>query len=89
MIVCLWDKFSLMHDFSKKLVIDYANGKCLTATKHLFGEQEVFRISFSHHRPPLLITLILRQDKNDYWTSIPKGRNAEAEVIGKLLQPYL
>ena len=78
----------MIHDFRKKLIIEYANGKSIKVTKHLFGEQEVFKVSFSDGRPPLLIMFKMTLDRKDLWGSIPKGREVKAEAIGRLLNTH-
>jgi hypothetical protein len=58
-------------------------------TKHFIGELEVFKILFSDKRPPLLIFYKMNMQRNDVWTPIPKGRQKEAEAIGRFIEPYL
>lgn len=47
-----------------------------------------FRIVFSSSRPPLVVARTKDADKNTWWTSIPEGRQKEAEGVGKLIDDY-
>ena len=77
-----------MHDFSSALVINFGKAH-ITITKHFIGDEEVFRVSFSDKRPPLLMSMKLTLDKNDYWTSLQTGREKEAQAVGLFLNEYL
>ncbi len=47
-----------------------------------------FRIVFSSQRPPLVVARSKDTDRNTFWTSIPEGRQKEAEGVGKLIEEY-
>jgi len=59
----------------------------MTFTSHLIGGSEIYRIEFSDGRPPLNVT-----EANGYrpfWTSVPQGRQIEAEFFGKKIAEHL
>jgi hypothetical protein len=60
-----------------------------TITEHEVKGQRVFHIDFKGLKKPLVITVGFdRQDKK-FWTSIPEGRQSEAEEVGKLIARYI
>lgn len=53
------------------------------------GSTETYRIVFNTSRLPLVITRARAEDGSWFWTSIPEGRQPEAEGIGKLLEEHV
>lgn len=53
----------------------------LTVSSHFVASDEIFRITFSDGRPPLVVHEALA-GKRPFWTSIPQGRQIEAEYFG-------
>ena len=47
-----------------------------------------FRIVFSSSRKPLVAARTKNADGKLFWTSIPEGRQKEAEGVGKLIEEY-
>jgi hypothetical protein len=47
-----------------------------------------FRVQFSSPRKPIVIARALNANAKRFWTSIPEGRQQEAEAIGKLIEEY-
>lgn len=47
-----------------------------------------FRVVFSSKRQPLIVARTKDSDKQIFWTSIPEGRQKEAEGVGKLIEEY-
>ncbi len=47
-----------------------------------------YRAVFSSNRQPLLLTKATNFNLNDFWTSIPEGRQKEAEGLGKLIDEH-
>ena len=47
-----------------------------------------FRVQFSSARKPIVIARALNANAERFWTSIPEGRQQEAEAIGKLIEEY-
>ena len=82
-------KEMLKLDVDKKSIdanlhLDY-RGLGITASKHLLGSTDLFRITFGDNRKPLVITMAKKESGRDFWTSIPEGRQREAEEIGDLI----
>jgi len=64
------------------------NGEKIKVQRHSIGKQTIFRIIFSDKRPTLVITRALHENAYKFWTSIPEGRQREAEEIGALISEY-
>lgn len=56
--------------------------------RHSISGTTVFRISFPGSRQPLVITEADHENANNFWTSIPEGRQKEAEEIGSLIAEF-
>jgi len=56
--------------------------------RHLLSNQIIYRIVFSDKRNPLVITIAITENAAHWWTSIPEGRQGEAEEIGQLIEKY-
>ena len=54
----------------------------------LVGTQTIFRVVFSNKRQPLVVTRATHANAYKFWTSIPEGRQKEAEEIGALISEY-
>ncbi|WPU99197.1 hypothetical protein SNE26_24600 [Mucilaginibacter sp. cycad4] len=66
------------------------DGAPATVTEHDLKSGRVFRIEFSKRALlPLIITVAHDEDDKKFWTSIPEGRQALAEEVGKLVASYL
>jgi hypothetical protein len=65
--------------------------KGLTAKVQQIGydENRIFNITFSDNRKPLVITVSVKRDGTKWWTSVPQGRQIEAEEVGKLIAMYI
>lgn len=50
---------------------------------------DVFRVVFSSNRKPIVVTKTFNNSGMEFWTSIPEGRQREAEGVGKLIDKYL
>jgi hypothetical protein len=48
-----------------------------------------FYVSFSSERKPLLVVRAKDFNASSFWTSMPEGRQKEAEGVGKLIEEYL
>lgn len=64
--------------------IEVAGGKA-KVQRHSISEQVIFRIIYPGKIPPLVLTHAIRENGTRFWTSIPEGRQREAEEIGKLI----
>ena len=67
--------------------LDYKEGKIIVQ-KHSISGQAIFRVSFPGRTSPLVLTRTLNPDKVKFWTSVPEGRQKEAEEIGPLIERY-
>ena len=63
-------------------------GKKIRISRHQVGKDTVYRVIFPDNRKPLVIHKAVNAGLAPFWTSIPEGRLAEAELIGKLLEEY-
>jgi hypothetical protein len=68
--------------------IEY-EGSAATVTEHELKEMRVFHIAFSGLRKQLVITVAEKPDGKKWWTSVPQGRQKEAEEVGKLIANYI
>jgi hypothetical protein len=57
--------------------------------RHSINGQTIFRVIFPDNRKTLVITRPSNSDGARFWTSIPEGRQREAEEIGPLIAAYL
>ncbi|KQM77972.1 hypothetical protein ASE74_16410 [Pedobacter sp. Leaf216] len=55
-------------------------------TSHWIGNAHVFRLTFSDGRPPL--NIIEAMGYRPFWTSVPQGRQIEAEFFGRKINEY-
>ena len=60
-------------------------GKTLSVEPIKKGSNYVFMIVFPDGTQSLAITRATGEDKPKFWTSIPEGRQKEAEAIGPLI----
>ena len=70
-----------------KFELDFNDGK-INVSRHSIGAQVIFRIIFSDRRLPLVITRAEHSNVYKFWTSIPEGRQKEAEEVGTLISEY-
>ncbi len=64
-------------------------GEKISVQRHLLSNQTIYRILFSDKRTPLVITRALNENAARWWTSIPEGRQREANEIGPLIAEYI
>jgi len=74
-----------LEDTGSLFVLDF-DGAEIKIMRHAIGGHDVYRIAFPDKRKPLVITYAVDARSKDFWTSVPQGRQAEAEAIGKLIQ---
>jgi len=77
-----------MKTADRPFTIDF-NGNSLKVTRHRLGTAFVFHIEFPFQRQPLIIAKAKGEDIGDFWTSVPEGRQNEADQIGPLITRYL
>jgi hypothetical protein len=68
--------------------LNFKDGK-IRVQRHLVSNQTIHRIVFSDKRNLLVITRALTDNAVHWWTSIPEGRQREAEEIVPLIEKYL
>ena len=51
--------------------------------------RRVFYIQFTNGKRALTITVAEDNKEKKFWTSIPEGRQEEAEEVGKLIAAYI
>ena len=56
-----------------------------TARKYIVSKRTVYHVVFSDERKPLVVTLAKRFNDDEFWTSLPEGRQPEAELVGGLI----
>ena len=65
------------------------NGLTCHVTDHTIKKARVFHIVYPDRRNPLNITIATNSDDEKFWTSLPEGRQEEAELAGKAIAAYL
>jgi hypothetical protein len=72
-----------------KLFVIELNGQIAHVSDHTIKSARVFHINFQNRRPPLNITIATNSDDEKFWTSVPEGRQEEAEFAGKVIAAYI
>lgn len=67
--------------------LEYKDQKIRVQRHELSGEI-IYRVLFADRRPALVLTRMLHSPTVHWWTSIPEGRQPEAEEIGPLIELY-
>lgn len=76
-----------MENSENKFQLDFRDGK-IQVQRHSVGGQVVFRVAFSDGRAPLILTRANHANAHKFWTSIPEGRQDEADQVGPLISEY-
>lgn len=76
-----------MEKDQNNFALDFKEGK-INVQRHSIGGQTLFKINFSDKRNPLIVTRVLHANAHRFWTSIPEGRQKEAEEVGPLISEY-
>jgi hypothetical protein len=66
-----------------------AYGVVITCQRLDIPGQVVYYVKFSSQRKPITIARAKFVDSDARWTSIPEGRQNEAEGVGALIDEYL
>jgi len=56
---------------------------------HKIKSAKVFHLVFAGKRAALNVTVATNDDGEKFWTSLPEGRQEEAELAGKIIAAYL
>jgi len=65
------------------------DGKVLRISEHELAGKRVFHVNFGVGVVPLVITVGIGVRDEKFWTSVPQGRQAEAQKYGKLIADYI
>ena len=65
------------------------NGQIAHVTAHTIKSARVFHLVYPKSRAPLNITIAEKADGEKFWTSVPEGRQDEAELAGKVIATYI
>ena len=66
-----------------------AHGVIITCQKLDISKDPVYHVTFSSKRKPIVIARARFEESKIRWTSVPEGRQKEAEGIGALIDQYL
>jgi len=66
-----------------------AYGVIITCQRLDIPKQVIYYVKFSSARKPITIARAKFVDSDVRWTSVPEGRQKEAEGVGKLIDEYL
>jgi hypothetical protein len=77
-----------MREIEPPFEIEY-EGRPANVTEHNVQDTRVFHITFRDKRNPLVITVADAPGDKKWWTSVPQGRQTEAEQIGKLIAAHI
>lgn len=64
-------------------------GSPAQVSEHYLEDMRIFRIVFASGRKQLVITVAEKPDGKKWWTSVPQGRQQEAEEVGRLIAEYI
>ena len=78
----------LFNDLENSFTFE-AHGVTLTCERLDIPRVVAYRVVFSSKREPIIITQAKSPDSSKFWTSIPEGRQKEAEGVGRLIDDYL
>lgn len=67
----------------------HLEGNTIRIAEHEVQGKRVFHVDFKNQKKPLVITVGIGLKDQKFWTSVPQGRQAEAEQIGKLIAEYI
>lgn len=65
------------------------DGVEIRISEHELAGKRVFHVDFGKGKKPLIITVGLSNRNEKFWTSIPEGRQQEAQQIGKMIADYI
>jgi hypothetical protein len=77
-----------MRDIEPPFEIE-CNGEVTKVTEAEIKSRRIFHIQYSDKKKPLTITIGRDNTDIKFWTSIPEGRQKEAEEVGKLIAAYI
>lgn len=72
----------------EKFTINFKD-QVLKVQRMYISSQVIFHITFPSGKIPLVLTRATSHTHDRFWTSIPQGRQKEAEEIGPLIAEYI
>lgn len=76
-----------MQKASERYSFSY-QGQTIAVHPKKVGRDLVYALYFEDGRLPLVLTLAKTNEGGSFWTSLPEGRQPEAEVFGPLVELY-
>lgn len=67
----------------------FFEGNTVRVSEHELKGKRIFHIDFGGRKKPLVLTVAMNRKDEKFWTSIPEGRQNEAEQIGKLIAVHI
>ena len=65
------------------------DGQSVQGSVHIIKSAKIFHLVYPSLRGPLNLTIANADDGGQFWTSLPEGRQEEAELAGKAIAAYL
>jgi len=65
------------------------SGQIVSVSVHLIKSAKVFHVLQPGNKLPLNITVAENKEGKRFWTSVPEGRQEEAEFAGKVIAAYI
>lgn len=65
------------------------NGQMANVSVHIIKSAKIFHVVQPGNKQPLNITIAENKDGEKFWTSVPEGRQEEAELAGKVIASYI
>jgi hypothetical protein len=66
-----------------------SHGVIIMCQRLAVKKQVAYHVHFSSKRKPIVVARAKFEDSDARWTSIPEGRQKEAEGIGALIEQFL
>ncbi|MBL7732302.1 MAG: hypothetical protein JNM88_14080 [Chitinophagaceae bacterium] len=77
-----------MPNASEPFILTFQDSR-IRVQRHTIQGAFVYHITFENKRPPLVITRAEKPTGQNWWTSIPEGRQLEANLIGPLIEEHI
>jgi len=68
--------------------LDFMGGR-IKVQRRLVANQTVYIVAFSDKRNHLVLTRATADNANYFWTSVPEGRQREAEQVGPVIAEHI
>ena len=77
-----------MREVEPPFELEY-KGKAFTVTEAEIRNRRIFHMQIPGEKRVLTITVGKGPREEKFWTSVPEGRQQEAEEVGKLIAEYI